>query len=150
MGLSGTSSCLSQVLLLVSAVCATLVLAAHLLFWRSRSLHDPRRCAASSQLSGSLDKSLLESIHTLRYEEAVLEAERDKLLGISFSQARDLGRTTLCFPAKLCVTLPPLRLRRGSLAAIPRRQGGRSHSSGDTSAGARARLMGRLSCAGPF
>ena len=73
-------------LLLVSAVCATLVLAAHLLFWRSRSLHDPRRCAA--QLSGSLDKSLLESIHTLRYDEAVLEAERDKLLGISFSQAR--------------------------------------------------------------
>ena len=82
-------------LLLVSALCATLVVAAHLLFWRSRSLHDPRRCAASSQLSGSLDKSLLESIHTLRYDEAVLEAERDKLLGISFSQATTPTHTTL-------------------------------------------------------
>ena len=74
-------------LLLVAAFCAALLVSAHLLFWRGRSLHG-LRCSAAAQLSGSLDKSLLDSIHTLRYDEAVLEAERDRLLGIGFSQAR--------------------------------------------------------------
>ena len=73
--------------MLVAAFCAALLVSAHLLFWRGRSLHG-LRCSAAAQLSGSLDKSLLDSIHTLRYDEAVLEAERDRLLGIGFSQAR--------------------------------------------------------------
>ena len=72
-------------LLLVAAFCAALLVSAHLLFWRGRSLHG-LRCSAAAQLSGSLDKSLLDGIHTLRYDEAVLEAERDRLLGIKFSQ----------------------------------------------------------------
>ena len=73
----------------MAAFCAALLVSAHLLFWRGRSLHG-LRCSAAAALSGSLDKSLLDSIHTLRYDEAVLEAERDRLLGIGFSQARSM------------------------------------------------------------
>ena len=76
-----------QVLATMAACFVIVLLATHMLFWRNRSLAGVR-CALASHRAAKMDKSLLDSIQQLRYEEAVLEAERDKLLGTSFSQVR--------------------------------------------------------------
>lgn len=81
-------------LITVAALSLALLLAGHMAFWRTRSLGG-LRCALASHGGAKLDKSLLDSLQQLRYEESLLEAERESLLEIGFSRVRELewGRT---------------------------------------------------------
>ena len=75
-------------LITLAAVFLALLLAGHMAFWRTRSLRG-LRCALVSRGGAKLDKSLLDSLQQLRYEESLLEAERESLLDIGFSRVRD-------------------------------------------------------------
>lgn len=71
----------------MAALSLSLLLAGHMAFWRGRNLGGSG-CAQGGRHAARLDRSLLDSIQQLRYEEALLEAEHETLLGTSFSQVR--------------------------------------------------------------
>jgi hypothetical protein len=65
----------------------------HTLFFRG-ARYAPLGCQPEVQHGAKLDTSLLVGIQQLRYEQRMLQADRDKLLGTAFSQVQ--GGTTVC------------------------------------------------------
>lgn len=65
----------------------------HTLFFRG-ARYAPLGCQPEVQHGAKLDTSLLVGIQQLRYEQRMLQADRDKLLGTAFSQV--LGGTRVC------------------------------------------------------
>lgn len=91
----------------------------HTLFFRG-ARYAPLGCQPEVQHSAKLDTSLLVGIQQLRYEQRMLQADRDKLLGTAFSQvlrppgSASVERSWVCGP--LCNHLLP-RVACVSLAA---------------------------------
>lgn len=59
----------------------------HTIFFRGAH-YAPLGCQHEVQHGAKLDSSLLVGIQQLRYEQRMLQADRDKLLGTTFSQVR--------------------------------------------------------------
>jgi len=72
-----------------SVLGALLLLAGfHALFFRGHKYTAPG-CQHEAQHAAKLDKSLLVGIQQLRYEQRLLQADRDRMLGTGFSQVGD-------------------------------------------------------------
>lgn len=69
----------------------------HTLFFRG-ARYAPLGCQPEVQHGAKLDTSLLVGIQQLRYEQRMLQADRDKLLGTAFSQVLGLDQ---CSPVQL-------------------------------------------------
>jgi hypothetical protein len=84
-GLQTIQYCVLGVLLVIAGL--------HTLFFRG-ARYAPLGCQQEVQHGAKLDTSLLVGIQQLRYEQRMLQADRDKLLGTAFSQV--LSANTIC------------------------------------------------------
>ena len=83
--LSELLTCMQAVQYSVLALLLTLA-GLHTLLFRGGGHYTAPGCPAEAAHAAKLDKSLLVGIQQLRYEQRLLQADRDRLLGTGFSQ----------------------------------------------------------------